>query len=354
MLSKGLSRTFDGPTGSPLSVTGILDVAGCRLDASSCQSPAPGRSESRCHLVEDALPERANPFYSRGHDADNVAKEQCSSKDTEGREEGSTLSELMLQRNWSEARQRLASEAHEHEIYKRLSIPYTSGDISYALPLHLACALRPLPPASFVRFLIKLYPDGTRVEEEMWGLLPIHFAANMFHKEEDLTEDYDIIALDDETTLPGSASDAMERTAFNQRCIITALVKAYPESLLRKERFSGMLPIHIAAATSPSRYDSLTSNDIITLEMIIQKCPPSLAIMDDWGETPTDIAWRTATFSCLRCRVRGRYIALDHGRCPHVVALPNKGKACNPLLRRDFDCHYGLYKQYADGSKKLT
>jgi len=351
MLSKGPSRTFNGATGLPLSVMGILDVPGYSLNA-SCQ-PAPARMSSCLTEEEESAREPAHHLYSCGKEPNNTISELRWSG-TSGIEERERqgLSDLILQRKWSEARQRLASEAHEHEIYESVPMSYTSQDTSRALPLHLACALRPLPPASFVRFLIKLHREAARVPEDTWGLLPMHFAVNMACNELDLSEEFDLIDWDEETTFEGTASEALERAAFNQRCIITSLVRAYPEALARKERFSGMLPLHIAATTESSHCNSPTSNAISILEMLIQKCPASVDVMDDWGETPRDIAWRNATFNCLRCRVSGRYIASDHGRCPHV-ALQNKGKA-NPLLRRHFDCHYEPHSsRFVDDMKTL-
>lgn len=341
-------RTFNAATGSPLSVDGFTDVAGCRLGASSCSS-APDISMSSYHTAEETVREPAHQV----HFATRSTSDHCSRHGNDIEEGGTTtLSDLILQRNWAGARQRLASESHEHEIYERIPIPFTSQDTSHALPLHLACAVRPLPPVSFVRFLIKLHPDAARVQEKAWGLLPIHFAANMAREEQNLHDASNHIDLDDEATFAGGAPDARERAAFNQRCIVSCLVDAYPGSLHTKEKFSGMLPIHVAASTATSRYSSLTSNAISILEILIQKCPASVEVLDDWSETPRDIAWRNATFNCLRCRVRGRYIVSVHGRCPHVVP-PDQGKA-NPLLREDFACYFETHDKCADDIKTLT
>lgn len=275
----------------------------------------------------------ADDFYVRDRQGSILT---CSSSDGLKERERRTLSDLMLQRNWAEARQRLASAAHEHEIYERIPMPYTSNDVSHALLLHFACALRPLPPASFVRFLIKLHPDAARVQEDMWGLLPLHFAANLSQGEsKNLRDEFDRIDGDDEVTLSSVPLVALERLSFNQKCIISSLVDAFPDSLAVKDGFSGMLPIHIAASTTSSHCNWLTSNAASILEMFIQKCPESVDVLDDYGESPRDIAWRNATFNCLRCRVRGRYVASVHGRCPHVEH-PQSGKT-NPLLRQDFD-----------------
>lgn len=258
-----------------------------------------------------------------------------------------TLSELILARNWTKARQRLASEEHEHEIHEPIPVWHSSQDESHALPLHLACSLRELPPVSFIRFMLKLHPEAARVREKTWGLLPIHFAVNLSHNNGHL---FDLVESDEESVTAARVLEARERAACNQRLIIASLVDVFPDSLLVKEKFGGMLPIHIAASTLSS-CDSLLAVPI--LGMLIQKSPTSVQVMDDSNETPRDIAWRNTTFNCLRCRLRGRYVAADHGRCPHVVQPPTDcGDAnVNPLLRLDIE--FDLQDKHGDDIKTL-
>jgi hypothetical protein len=203
-----------------------------------------------------------------------------------------------------------------------------------------------------VELLIEIYPDAVRAKEETWGFLPLHFAVNMGQISQDgLQLDLDLVVLWDEAYVSlndraGPLERRRERASFNQRRIVTYLVDAYPESLWSKEGFSGMLPIHIACSTATSQYESLTSNAAQTLETLARRCPGSTAVQDDWGETPRDVAWRDATFNCLRCRVRGRYISSVHGRCPHV-AQSGRGVA-NLLLREDLECYLEAQDKFAD------
>jgi hypothetical protein len=255
-------------------------------------------------------------------------------ENTVDRRKRAKLSDLICQRKWAEARDRLSSETGRREVRETISIPFLSPDMCRALPLHLSCALRPLPPASFVQLLIDLYRDAVEVKEETWGMLPLHFAVNMSHSHGDHESTLDKFSLSGKSN---PLKRQRERTSSNQRRIITYLVDAYPGSLLSKERFSGMLPIHIASSTASSQSESFTSNTAQTLEMLARRCPVSITMQDDLGETPRDVAWRNVTFNCLRCKGRGRYIASVHGRCPHV-AQSIKGVA-NPLLQEDLECY---------------
>lgn len=353
MRPKTPRRTYSGVMGSPSSVMEVFDGYGLMgepepptITLKSCETCTKGR------MPMPARAHQFNEFNETSSPTDELGWNDANGRTAE--RERSTLTDLILQRNWSEARQRLASEEHEHEIYECVPMTFASHDTSHALPLHLACALRPLPPSSFIRFLLKLHPDAARFQEETWGLLPIHFAANISHSKErrNVCFDFDLTGTDNELLLAGNALDTRERFAFNQKCIITSLVDAYPDSLGVKERFNGMLPIHIAASTASSEYHPLTSNVVYILELLIQKCPTSVDVMDDWGETPKDIAWRNATFNCLRCRVGGRFLASDHGRCPHVVP-PRQGKT-NPLLRQGFDCLFPFQESFSEDTKATT
>ncbi len=304
---------------------------------------------SGCQVVERRLVREPAHRYPLDKD-ENAPIVRISWRDeSEAIEE--TLSELILARNWIKARQRLASEEHEHEIYEEIPILHSSHDTSHALPLHLACSLRELPPASFIRFLLKLHPKAARIREKTWGLLPIHFAVNLSHSNGEL---FDLVESDEESFTATRVSEAKELAVYNQRCIIASLVDAFPDSLLVKENFDGMLPIHIAASTVPSCHSLLTGNTLSILELLIQKSPTSVQVMDDSGETPRDVAWRNATFNCLQCRLRGRYVAADHGRCPHVVqpAAGRHDANVNPLLRLDIE--FDLQDKHGDDIKTLT
>jgi hypothetical protein len=324
------SRVFNKQKGSPLSV---MDVEVGFWDARSLDDDDKSSLDLRM-AHSGTLREPARQLLSYSLEVENNVDRRQRTK----------LSDLVCQRKWAEARDRLASESGRHDIREMISIPFLSQYLCHALPLHLACALRPLPPASFVRLLIELYPDAVKVKEETWGMLPLHFAVKMSQYGQGGQEStVDLVDLWNEG-YKFSLNDASnplerqrERTSFNQRRIVTTLVEAYPESLWSKERFSGMLPIHIACSTASSQYESLTSNAAETLEMLARWCPGSIAVQDDRGETPRDVAWRNATFNCLRCKGRGRYIASVHGRCPHVA--PSSKGVANPMLREDLECY---------------
>ena len=320
------------------------------LESSMTENCEPAENGSGCQVVvRKSVRKPAHRFNPRDKNETTRPNARLSWRDKSVAIE-ETLSELILARNWTKARQRLASEEHEHEIHEQIPIWHSSQDTSHALPLHLACSLRELPPVSFIRFLLKLHPKAARVREKTWGLLPIHFAVNLSHNNGQL---FDLVESDEESVTATRVLEARERAVYNQRCIIASLVDAFPDSLLVKEKFGGMLPIHIAASTVSS-CDSLLTGNTSILELLIQKSPTSVQVMDDSGETPRDIAWRNTTFNCLRCRLRGRYVAADHGRCPHVVQPPaDRGDAnVNPLLRLDIE--FDLQDKHGDDIKTLT
>eukprot|EP00567_Pseudictyota_dubia_P012140 CAMPEP_0197435746 /NCGR_PEP_ID=MMETSP1175-20131217/3281_1 /TAXON_ID=1003142 /ORGANISM="Triceratium dubium, Strain CCMP147" /LENGTH=239 /DNA_ID=CAMNT_0042964855 /DNA_START=239 /DNA_END=958 /DNA_ORIENTATION=+ len=65
-----------------------------------------------------------------------------------------------------QARPRLAGKWIETDAF--------SGNFSSALPLHLACSLR--PPEGIIQTLVVSYPQGVKSKETAYGRLPIHVA----------------------------------------------------------------------------------------------------------------------------------------------------------------------------------
>ena len=100
-----------------------------------------------------------------------------------------TLCELLWERQWNRARYRVKN--HPEEARQKIKLHYVStddedlqkleasSDTRSALPLHLACAVRPLPPTAFLQDLINTYPEACYQFEEYSGMLPIHMAANL-------------------------------------------------------------------------------------------------------------------------------------------------------------------------------
>ena len=73
------------------------------------------------------------------------------------------LVKLIAKRDWVATSVRLMDPNFRHETQRLTMLPPCGQlDDMIGLPLHLACTMRPLPPASLVERLIETYPEGAR------------------------------------------------------------------------------------------------------------------------------------------------------------------------------------------------
>ena len=94
-----------------------------------------------------------------------------------------TFCDLLWKRQWDVVQERLTlmegnSNKCKDELKRSTKLPCFSNG-GKGLPLHLACAMRPLPPASIVEALLSHYPEATKQKASMWGLLPLHLAVDL-------------------------------------------------------------------------------------------------------------------------------------------------------------------------------
>ena len=97
----------------------------------------------------------------------------------------STLTQLLWNREWDAVQERLQLPPPDNTTTTKMNkearrfgkLPCFSN-AGQGLPLHLACAMRPLPPFEVFDLLIQNYPEATQEKASMWGLLPLHLAVD--------------------------------------------------------------------------------------------------------------------------------------------------------------------------------
>jgi len=194
-------------------------------------------------------------------------EEEICSVETAKKKDITTLSDLIINRKWKVARERMAS--HPEEVSEEISLRCFAGGNCKGLPLHLACSMRPLPPPSFTTSLMSYFPAASSTKERLWGMLPLHFAC-MRIKE------------DDGRNINNAILNA-NRHVF----AVDSLIKANPQAVRSRESFQGKLPIHMAAAS----YSSGPSYPQV-VKTLARAYPQSMHEKDYYGETPLDIARR--------------------------------------------------------------
>jgi len=381
-------------------------------------------------------------------------------------EHNNVLVQNILHREWDKVKQRLIS--HEYEATMPVSLLCFSGGSARAL--HVACALRPLPPAHVIGDILKAFPDAAKTPDDEWGLLPLHFACSLFSREssmrkytkpnvvieiekmehlesdqfplKELSSIYsspdrtfftagddlesfihsplsqisskspgaalddaqtpprksqtvvsdqqdvnpqelettehqdkkqptksppmdipeldddeprlarnpiepfnvtketpvtdDIACLDepspskedlkgqsDEPTLTPAepekenspSKDASVEEDENHLAIIQHLLRVYPEGARIQERFSRMLPIHMAASTSITMDGKVQLSSPKVIQALLQAWPETALEKDVWDESPLEISWRGQKWHCPKCRQEGIF---QNERCSHM------------------------------------
>ena len=227
----------------------------------------------------------------------------------------SPLWNLLWERQWEWAQERV--RLHPEEARKQIKVPIVSiedlqrneenDDIHSALPLHLACAIRPLPPTALLRDLIDAYPEACHQCQELSGMLPIHMAANLrpvtcFRKASlglrgKGEEEIEKVELSDNTMQQYKVDSA------NHGEIIELLLTSYPISVLVRESINGMTPFHIAASTTRAENGIVSPVASNILNIFKAKGPVDAVHFskDKKGMTPHDWAWWNVDYFCPRC-----------------------------------------------------
>ena len=105
-----------------------------------------------------------------------VGNIQCLLVKNSKRSKMTVLSALIWEGQWNLALCRLKSNQFRYEARQEIELPFGNSD---GLPLHLACVMRPWPPAAFLRILLGSYPEACRIRQKSWGLLPLHLASDL-------------------------------------------------------------------------------------------------------------------------------------------------------------------------------
>ncbi|KAG7372617.1 hypothetical protein IV203_018760 [Nitzschia inconspicua] len=216
-------------------------------------------------------------------------------------QEPSMLATFIWKGQWEAVSQRLVT--HPQEAQQKIRLPaFSNSDISIkALPFHLACARRPLPPTEVMKDLMASYlgackqPTGSPL-----GLLPLHLVADLSNIEYN-GDPKDAASRKVHMALPSKVPQSS-----NHADIVSMLLQKFPESVLLPEPTNEMLPLHVAAATFKveNNADSdETSIPVQVIEMLVDAGPPQVAtrLRDRNGLTPMDWAWRNAQLACPTC-----------------------------------------------------
>ena len=282
------------------------------------------------------------------------------------------LSKMIWEGRWDQARSWLSSQKRRHEAWQEVKLPGSSVDACYGLPLHLACAMRPSPPPSFVKYLIEVYPEGVRCRQKITGLLPLHLISDLRSasrtgiKTTASTSSSQVFRKESYKNLPRLASLSVESSdsegkeshaptgdeetdTMARGEILQILLNSYPAGLYARETSKGMIPLHIAASTGRSENGAVSDTTMLVLEMLLNHAPVTLKTLDRAGNSAVDLAWREAKFLCYHCGHFGG----DPCWCPQMATAAETDR--NPLLRAEIFAQLGLSKKRASSQEeKLT
>ena len=265
------------------------------------------------------------------------------------------LSTLIWEGRWELALKRLKSTQYRHEAWQEIDLPCFPSGKYEGMPLHLASAMRPLPPASFIQELLGAFPEACRIRQTSWELLPLHLASDLSNHqmtgcalESTLAKTLDSYEKESnskiiEETLPKlvlmnsnsepvqircsvlEASRSMYEYA-NHAKIVDMLLKNYSQSIFARENISGMLPLHIAALTASSENGIVSATSSVVLDILLKAAPETRVLVDGYGDTPIHLAWREARFCCYQCGNKGPCLCQKH-----KLSVPKR--YIHPLLR---------------------
>jgi len=305
---------------------------------------------------------------------------------------GSTLCDLIWERDWDAVQTRLATSEGHRELQSYNKLPCFSNG-GKGMPIHLACVMRPLPPAYIVETLLTFYPESAHQKTSMWSLLPLHLAvdlrqttissssddetkknrkkkniqstkagatAKVTFPRTELTTKPAAKSADDSAPIhtcasPGHACASPIHTCasshssqtssvsssfpdlslthsysssspqslkavtrataddedngthngthyrgdfgmiweLNDHCkVVQLLVEAYPGALEIPEEFHGMLPLHIAASSTPTVNGKVPPHAAFIMQRLLTLAPFTLQSKDSEGDTPFVLAQR--------------------------------------------------------------
>ncbi len=273
------------------------------------------------------------------------------------------LCELLWDRQWNRARHRL--QIHPEEARQKIKLHYvsiededlqkneTSSDTRSALPLHLTCAVRPLPPTAFLQDLINAYPEACHQFEEYSGMLPIHMAANLRpfeplglskEGEKQISEELPTrtIFMDKGGIVEENIQAEANAESINHESVINLLLMSNPESITAKETINGMSPLHIAASTTRAENGivSPVASHVLNILMVTSPFDAVNCWKDNNGMTPYDWAWRNVDYFCPHCGMETAKTCIDETtncKCPQSLSVSEM--CLHPFLRKDIRAH---------------
>ncbi len=261
----------------------------------------------------------------------------------------SKLVEWLWTRRWDRFQDRLSSMRHRHEVGEETDLPCFTH--CRGLPLHLACAMRPLPPLPIIQQLVQAFPHAAEIPESAWGMLPLHLLADLRFQRRtgsvkppstasrrqqqpgrrlgeipDELEDVDLESTDSSSSSTVSEAEAddvvphpqhkskagedvLETKTLEHDCspaahhgkVLEIALHAFPDAVKAREKLSGMLPLHIAACTGYSQNGLVSETSFVVLELLMKHAPETKWVKDDWGHSAVAIAWKETVFHCAMC-----------------------------------------------------
>jgi len=236
------------------------------------------------------------------------------------------LRDYLLDRDYERLLSRL--KTHPEEATRKIDLTVSPSDansvnssgedpIIEGTPLHLACAMRPLPPVSVLKALLRAHPEAANQVESKWGMLPLHFAVNLSYQNHDTSRDDD----DDDAS---------------QVRVVRLLLFANPKALGVKETFQGRTPLQLAAATTLQSVGGKippVSASVLEILLYHAPCMDSLGGTDKNGETAFDIAQQASK------------------EVSRTVCFAGGDWQANPLLRLLDSTDFFAAKQHQSGCK---
>lgn len=257
------------------------------------------------------------------------------------------LWKLISERRWGWTTERITT--HPYEVQQFITYPSirSKSCSNKLLPLHLACALRPLPPFTVIAMLLETYPQATSIRSTD-GYLPIHYAANLQSRHH--------------TSANSSSNHPESHRDRHHPHIIHQLLRWDPASALSPATCDRTTSLHIAAATAdaPNGVTSHDDTEIFNLLLLFSarshnrlthqqcnsNCPEaserntsmpsflmaSLDIKDKYGKTPIDYAWGQVQLVCTQCGGR-RQEQTDAGDGDDTLAHTSATSYCRGRCR---------------------
>jgi hypothetical protein len=268
------------------------------------------------------------------------------------KQDANSLVDLLWKGKWQDVLERL--KEHPDEAMQEIQLPDFSmenGGASFifinALPLHLACAMRPLPPTNMLQALIEAHPEACKQSTgSPLGLLPMHLAADLTDvrytgdSQQNQREIPSVDSRDDPSTTPQLRKRrSTVSESPNHAEIIKLLLEISPESVLLPEMANEMLPLHIAASTAKYSKSGRSISPVSehVLELILEAGPPQVAtkIRDKSGKTPMDYA--CGNMQCQACQMTEKKC---QPRCK--FCMYNITGQTHPLLKSVIKSHLSM------------